>query len=195
MSPLRLLACLTVALMLVAPPVGAADKPSAMATATQGLQRVPGLFDVYRDIAKGRVLLGVSSFNSPFLLVTSLPYGLGSNDVGLDRGQLGDTHMVEFRRAGNRVMLVERNTRFRASSADPLEQASVHEAFAESVLWAGDVVAEVPATVLIDFSSYLLGDRHGIAQRIDDSGQGQYSVDASRSAVLAAEAKSFPDEK
>jgi hypothetical protein len=196
MTRSRLLAGLSILLCLLLP-LTAAAKPDAkattFATATQGLQRMPGMFDVYRDTAKGRVLLGVKSFDAPFLLVSSLPYGLGSNDVGLDRGQLGDTHMVEFRRAGNRVLLVERNTRFEASSPDPLEQLSAREAFAESVLWAGDILAEEDGTVLFDFSPYLLGDRHGIGQRLDDTGQGQYSVDAARSIVLAAEAKSFPD--
>jgi hypothetical protein len=196
MTRSRPLAGLSLFLLLLMPLAGAAHsdaKPSPFTIATQNMQRAPGMFDVYRDMAKGRVLLGVSSFDAPFLLVTSLPYGLGSNDVGLDRGQLGDTHMVEFRRAGNRVLLVERNTRFEASSPDPLEQRSAREAFAESVLWAGDILAEDSSTVLFDFSSYLLGDRHGIAQRIDDTGQGQYSVDVARSAVLASEAKSFPD--
>ena len=197
MSRMRLLTSFSIFLLLMTPLANAAapsnPKASPLVAATQGLQKQSGLFDVYRDIAKGRVLLGVNSFNSPFLLVTSLPYGLGSNDVGLDRGQIGGSHMVEFRRAGNRVLLVERNTRFQASSSDPLERASAQEAFAESVLWAGDIVAEEQSTILIDFSSYLLGDRHGIAERLDDSGQGQYSVDTARSSVLAAEAKSFPD--
>ena len=196
MTRSRLLAGLSF-LLLLFPLAGSAAhsdaKASPFAKATEGLQRQPGMFDVYRDIAKGRVLLGVKSFDAPFLLVTSLPYGLGSNDVGLDRGQIGDSHLVEFRRAGNRVLLVERNTRFQASAENPLERASVHEAFAESVLWAGDVVAEDQGTVLFDFSPYLLGDRHGIGQRLDDTGQGQYGVDAARSAVMVADAKSFPD--
>ena len=189
----RLLAPLLLSLCWLAPPAQAAGKPSAYATATQGLAKQAGLFDVYRDTAKGRVLLGVNSFDTPFLLVTSLPYGLGSNDVGLDRGQVGGAHMVEFRRADHRLLLVERNTRFEASSPDPLERASAREAFAESVLWAGDVLAEDNGTVLIDFSSYLAGDRHGIAQQLEATEQGSYSVDAARSAVLAGDAKAFPD--
>ena len=197
MTRSRLLACFSFLLMTMSPLSAVAARSDAhaspMVAATQGMQRIPGLFDVYRDTAKGRVLLGIDHFNDSFLLVSSLPYGLGSNDVGLDRGQMGEPRVVEFRRTGNRVMLVELNTRFEASSSNPAERASVTEAFAESVLWAGDIVAEDNGTLLVDFSSYLLADRHGIGQRLDDTGQGQYAVDAARSAVLPDEAKSFSD--
>src|SRR5690606_23392035 len=118
--------------------------------------------DVYRDDARGRVLLGVRAFDRPFLMTSSLPWGLGSNDVGLDRGQSSDSHLVEFRRVGPRVLLVEDNTKFRAVSDNPDEALSVRQAFAESVLWAGDVVAEragADAQVLVDVTSLLLSDR------------------------------------
>ena len=71
-----------------------ADAPAAtIADATRGLQSLPGFLDVWRDADKGRVLLSVSALNQPFLLLTSLPYALGSNDVGLDRAQAGEMRM------------------------------------------------------------------------------------------------------
>ena len=170
--------------------------PATFAAAVHGLPSAPGFFDVYRDVAKDRVLLKITAFDTPFLLVTSLPYGLGSNDVGLDRGQSGGSHLVEFRRIGGRIFLVEPNTRYRAISSDVRARDDVRQAFAESVLWAGDIVAEETtpsAHVLIDFSSYLLGDRHGIAARLKAAKQGDYGIDKDRSAVLVAESKSFPD--
>jgi hypothetical protein len=176
-----------------------ADKPGApadFAGATQGMQRVPGFLDVYRDNAKGRVLLGVHAFEQPFLMMSSLPWALGSNDVGLDRGQSSDSHLVEFRRVGARVLLIEDNTKFRAASNNADEVRSVREAFAESVLWAGEVVAEhkgANGDVLIDASSLLTSDRHGIAQRLNETKQGKYEIDDKRSAVSLAESKSFPD--
>jgi len=164
--------------------------------ATQGMQHIAGFFDVYCDDAKGRVLLGVHAFAQPFLMMSSLPWGLGSNDVGLDRGQSSDSHLVEFRRVGARVLLVEDNTKFRALSNNADEALSVRQAFAESVLWAGDVVGERKGSggaVLVDVSSLLTSDRHGIAQRLSETKQGKYEVDDKRSAVSLAEAKSFPD--
>lgn len=170
--------------------------PTDFAAATRGMQRVEGFFDVYRDAEKGRVLLGLRRFDAPFLMVASLPWGLGSNDVGLDRGQSGDSHLVEFRRVGSRVLLVEDNTKFRAVSGNPDEALSVRQAFAESVLWAGEIVGErkgADAQVLVDVSPLLLSDRHGIARRLAEAKQGRYEVDDKRSAVSLADAKSFPD--
>ena len=159
-------------------------------------EHVAGFFDVYRDAAKGRVLLGVHALDTPFLLVTSLPWGLGSNDVGLDRGQSGESHLVEFRRVGPRLLLVEDNTKFRAVSSNPDEALSVRQAFAESVLWAGDIVGErkgADAEVIVDVGSLLTSDRHGIARRLAEAKQGKYELDDKRSAVSLADAKSFPD--
>lgn len=186
--PLR---CLAVVVILIALPAAAAKRS---ADALDGLQRRDGFFEVWADAAKARVLIGPERLDTPFLLVSSLPHGLGSNDVGLDRGQPGNVREVEFRRAGPRLLLVERNTRYTASSANAAERASVHEAFAESVLWSGEIVASTRSErVLVDFSSFLTGDRHGVADRLDDSKQGKYSVDKERSAVLAEQARSFPD--
>jgi hypothetical protein len=170
--------------------------PTDIAKATHGSERVAGFLDVYRDSANGRVLLGVHEFERPFLLISSLPWAVGSNDIGLDRGQSSGSHLVEFRRAGPRVLLVEENAKFRALSSNPDEALSVRQAFAESVLWAGDIIGENKdgkSGVIIDVSSLLTSDRHGIARQLSQSGQGKYEVDDKRSAVLPADAKSFPD--
>lgn len=185
------LRCVAAVLILFAVPAAAAKRG---ADALDGLERREGFFEVWTDAAKGRVLIGPERLDTPFLLVSSLPHGLGSNDVGLDRGQPGNVREVEFRRAGPRLLLVERNTRYTASSSNAAERASVHEAFAESVLWSGEIVASARSErVLVDFSSFLTGDRHGVADRLDDSKQGKYGVDKDRSAVLAEQARSFPD--
>lgn len=177
-------------------PLGSADAKRDEKTPDPlaGSTRKDGFFEVWTDPVKGRVLLGVEKLDEPFLLVTSLPHGLGSNDVGLDRGQPGNVREVEFRRAGPRLLLVERNTRYVASADDAAEQASAREAFAESVLWAGDIVASKRSTrIVVDFSSFLSSDRHGVAERLDATKQGKYLVDDKRSAALLDDAKTFPD--
>jgi hypothetical protein len=136
---------------IAAPPADKTDAkaPTDIATATRGAERVAGFFDVYRDTAKGRVLLGMRELDTPFLLITSLPWGLGSNDVGLDRGQSGESHLVEFRRAGSRLLLVEDNTKFRASSSNADEARSVREAFVGSVTCALPLVSRSTSQVSI----------------------------------------------
>lgn len=149
-----------------------------------------GLFDLYAN-ADGKVILGVKALNEPFLLATSLPAGLGSNDIGLDRGQPGEMQLVEFRRVGKKLLLVARNTRFVARSENARERASVEEAFADSVLWAGEVMDGEPLHV--DFSSFLASDRHGIARQLKATRQGDYRIDGERSVALPEASRTFPD--
>lgn len=186
-------ASLLALLLLTAVPVIAADAPKTLSDHTRGLQAQPGFIDLWRDADKGRVLLSVSTLDQPFLLVSSLPYALGSNDVGLDRGQPGEVKMVRFQKHGSRLFLVQDNTRFVANSRDADERAAVAESFAGAVLWAGDILASDGGRHLVDFSGFLLADQHGVASRIAGAKQGAYSVDAKRSAVLPELAKSFPD--
>lgn len=189
--------CVLSGTLVAAPAQGTSPKaPSDIGVATRGFERSAGFFTVYRDAAAGRVLLGVHELERPFLLISSLPWGLGSNDIGLDRGQGSEARLVQFRRIGARVLLVEDNTRFRATSSNPDEALSVRQAFAESVLWAADVVAErkgADAEVVIDVTPLMTSDRHGIARRLAQTKQGKYDVDDKRSAVELAQTKSFPD--
>ena len=160
---------------------------------TAGMKKQAGLFDIWTQAEQAKVLMSITQLDKAFLLVTSLPFGLGSNDVGLDRGQVGSTKLVRFERHGKRLFLVQENTRFIANSSNADERASVREAFAGAVLWAGDILASENNAHLIDFSSFLLADRHGVADSLNRTRQGNYAVDEKRSAVLSQQAKSFPD--
>ena len=197
MSALRLLQAFILAAVLTAPALQA--KAPETADPLDGMTREAGFVDVYRDGNRGRVLIGVHDLDQPFLLVTSLPAGLGSNDVGLDRGQLGKQYIARFRRVGERLLLIADNTRYVANSSDADEHHSAVDAFATSVLWAGPIVKRsAPAgeqpTVLVDIAPYLTGDRHGIASALSGrDGKGSYKIDPDRSAVLAESARSFPD--
>src|SRR5687767_15807105 len=73
------------------------------------MQKFPGFFTFYWDAKAGRVWLEIDKWNTEFLYVESLPAGIGSNDIGLDRGQLGDSSIVRFDRSGPRVLLVARS--------------------------------------------------------------------------------------
>lgn len=174
-------------------PATAAEAPKTFADHTRTLAPQPGFIELWRDADKGRVLLSVRELDQPFLLTTSLPYALGSNDVGLDRAQAGEGKLVRFQKFGNRLFLVQENTRFVARSADADERNAVKESFAGAVLWSGDILASDGGRHLVDFSSFLLADQHGVVQRLADTRQGAYRVDEKRSAVLPAEAKAFPD--
>nr|WP_269749793.1 DUF5117 domain-containing protein [Salinimonas marina] len=151
---------------------------------TRDMSYKEGFIPFYYDKASDKVYLELSRFDAPLLFQSSLPYGVGSNDIGLDRGQLGDTRLVQFERYGHKVMLKQLNTRFRAQTDNQAEQDSVQEAFADSVIAGFKVVAGTDDTVLINYTPYLLTDVHGIALRLEQTGQGSYKADAGRSGVF-----------
>jgi hypothetical protein len=160
---------------------------------TQGMVKYSGYFNFYWDEKTGRILLEIDTFNTEFLYVNSLPSGIGSNDLGLDRGQIGDSRIVKFIKSGPKVLLMQPNYAYRAVSNNPDERKSVEEAFAQSVIWGFKAEAQDGDKVLIDFTPFLLRDSHHIADRLSASGQGTYNVDEMRSAVYLENTKSFPD--
>lgn len=175
-----------------ATPTVAITFPS-FASQLAGFKKSAGFFDVYTHHDQGKLYLSVPEQQGSFILFSSLPQALGSNDIGLDRGQAGASKLVHFERHGKRLFLIQENTRFIATSDSKDESASVREAFAGAVLWAGDILATENQQNLVDFSSFLLSDRHGVIDSLSRSRQGNYTVDEKRSAVLTQLAKSFPD--
>jgi hypothetical protein len=160
---------------------------------TEGTEHKSGFFDFYYDGENDKIYLSIDKLAQPFLFQSSMPQGIGSNDIGLDRGQLGKTRLVEFQRFGNKVLLKQLNTAYRASSTNPAEQASIDEAFADSVLVGLPVVATNSDSVLVDYTDFLLSDIHQIGDRLSTTKQGSYAPDASRSGVYLARSKAFVD--
>jgi hypothetical protein len=155
-------------------------------------KKYEGFFNFYYDQSGGRILLEVEDLETEFLYVYSLSSGLGSNDIGLDRGQLGSEQVVFFRRAGNKLLLVQPNLKFRAQTNNPLEKKSVEQAFAKSVLFGFPIESEEGDTLIIDITSFLMQDAHGVATRLKETDQGSYSVDDSRSAISPDRTAAFP---
>lgn len=160
---------------------------------TDGMTGWPGFFDLFWDENAGKLYLEVDRWGEEFLHQVSLPTGLGSNPVGLDRGQLGATHVLRAERVGPKVLLIEPNYRFRALSDDPAERRAVAEAFAPSTHWGFKIVARTDGRVLVDATDFFLRDAHGVVRTLDRSGQGKFSLDASRSAFYLPRTKSFPE--
>ncbi|MDC9520079.1 zinc-dependent metalloprotease [Pseudoalteromonas sp. Angola-31] len=158
---------------------------------TAQMNHFPGYFSFYYDTQNGKVFLKVDKLEQQFLLQQSLPYGVGSNDIGLDRGQLGNTHLVQFERFGDKVMLRALNTYYRANTTNKAEQQSIKEAFASSILAGFKVVAQSEKTLLIDYTPYLLSDVHGVSRTLAARKQGSFSLDESRSAVYMNRSKAF----
>ena len=159
------------------------------------MQSYPGFFNDYWDAREGKIWLRIDKdkWETPFLFYESLPNGMGSNDIGLDRGQPGRTYVVHFERSGKLALLVAENESYRAVTDDPEQQRAVREAFAQSVLWGFEVAAEDGNAVLVDATPFFLSDAHQVAARIAAAKQGKYTIDASRSAIYLPRTKNFPE--
>ena len=143
---------------------------------TAGLQKMDGFFPLYWEERTGNLLLEIPRLDSEFLYVTGLAAGLGSNDIGLDRGQEGGGKLVEFQRVGPKVLLVQRNESFRSSSSNPAEQKSVEDSFAKSILWGFTVATESNGRVLVDATDFFLRDGHGAGNALGGGGGGAGSA-------------------
>lgn len=168
-------------------------KAQSIASKIKGFAKYTGYFNFYWDEKTDRILLEVDRFNDEFLYINSLPAGIGSNDLGLDRGQIGDSRIVKFVKAGNKVLLVQPNYNYRAISDNADERKSVEEAFAQSVIWGFTIEAQDSSKVLIDVTHFLLRDSHQLARKLGNSNQGNYHADESRSAIYLPNTKSFPE--
>ena len=199
MSPLRFARAGTSALALLASagtlnaqpaaaPPAKATLPS-IETKTAAMEKLDGFLPLYWDEAEGRVYLEISRFGVELLHSNGFASGLGSNDIGMDRGALAGSRIVHFERVGPKVLLVQPNYDFRASSANPEEVKAVRDAFARSVLWGFTVAAESGGRALVDATEWLLRDNLNLAPRLRP---GTYKLDEKRSSLYRAGTFNFP---
>src|SRR5687767_14053041 len=157
---------------------------------TSGMKKLDGYFPLYWDERTGSMFLEIARLDTEFLFSTGLSAGLGSNDIGLDRGSgRGGGRLVHFQRVGPRVMLVQPNQSFRSSSKNPLERKSVEDSFAKSILWGFTVAAESGGRVLVDATDFFLRD---VANAAGSLRPGNYRLDRTRSAFYFPNTRNFP---
>ncbi|AKD57546.1 zinc-dependent metalloprotease [Spirosoma radiotolerans] len=183
---------LTIPCLVSAQPTSGTGTAGSISTFTTGMERNPGFMTYYWDAKKGKVWLEIAAFDTEFLYYPTLAQGVGSNDIGLDRGRLGQEHVVKFQRSGPKVLLIEPNYAYRAITNDPLERKAVEESFAKSVHAGFDIVAEENGRVLVDLTPFLLQDAVGAVQAISRTRQGSFKFDPTRSTLYLARTKAFP---
>jgi hypothetical protein len=165
---------------------------SKIAEKTKNMKRYDGYFTYWWDANTGKIWLQVDKLNQEFLYVNSLPAGLGSNDIGLDRGQLGGTRIVFFHKIGKKLLMIQPNYRYRANSSDEKERKAVQESFAQSAIAGFTIDEDEGDKVLVDATSFFLRDAHGIADRIRGMRQGTYTFNEARSAIYLPNTRNFP---
>jgi hypothetical protein len=168
-----------------------AGQGATIAEKTAGARALPGYFPLYWDEHTGKLWLEISRSDTDFLYVNTLPGGLGSNDIGLDRGQIGASRIVRFERSGPKVLLVQPNLHYRALTQSPDERQAVEESFARSVIWGFEIQAEENGRALVDATAFFLRDAHNVTGALQRAKQGAYHVDPTRSAFYLPRMRNF----
>ena len=189
----RLVVVANILAMLLAPNVSRAQSLPSIEDTVAVAEPLSGYFNLYWNNSTGQMFWEIDSLNTEFLYQVSMASGLGSNPVGIDRGQLSGTYVLSAKRVGPRLLLMQPNYRFRASSTNELERQAVQDSFAPSVLWGFDIVAETEGRVLVDASDFFLRDARGVASTIANRGQGRFALDVSRSAFYLDNTRAFPE--
>ena len=166
-----------------------------LVTVSLTAQKQTGFIDYSWNDDTGEVILHIpeSMIDSPFLYVNSLSTGVGSNDIGLDRGQLGNNRVVKFYRSGKKMLLIEENLKFRAISDNAAEVSAVEEAFAQSVIFGFQIIDKTGSSYNINATPFLLTDAHGVTKSLERTKQGNYKLDVKKSAVYKEGLHNFPD--
>lgn len=204
---MRLTSVVAIGMLLATPAIA---KPDGGADAIfKGTVSRDGLLPTHVDNAGGRILFtlppaGGDGVSDRFLFTASLRTGLGAAPTYLDRGRIGTTQVLAFRRIGKKVAAQFDNPRFRATGADPLDPSGSAD-FATSVVWMGDVAATLSdGSIVVDLSDFLIEDMVGIADSLNqtrdtvgtgDAPQGAgkgFHRDAKLSAAIPDSLKAFP---
>ncbi len=97
--PVGLVAPPPVGLMAPGPSPVQADDLMSIAEKTEGLERIDGFLPLYWDKDQGRLWMEIPQLELEMIHFSGFGAGLGSNDLGLDRGALrGGTQIVKFER-------------------------------------------------------------------------------------------------
>jgi hypothetical protein len=189
-----------------AKPANQSEPPSDETVTSMQQQKV--LLPIHWDAGQGSLLLGVhltekaGTASPQYILNDSLPYALGQNDLGLDRGQISPSQilslssgprLVHFERVGPKLLLIQENTMFRTASTDSAERLAVQQSFPSSVLAGFTIKGGNDGFVVVDATKYFLGDIHRIAETLTTKEQGSYSVDEDRSTIVPEASKAFPE--
>lgn len=156
---------------------------------TASMRKLDGFFPLYWDSAGGQLFMEIPRLNTEVLHVAGMGAGLGSNDIGIDRGGLLGSRLVVFERSGPRVLMVQPNLRFRSSSRDAIEARTIRDAFARSILWGFTIAAESDGgrRVLVDMTDFLIRDAFNLGGQM----QG-YRLENSRSSIYMPMTQNFP---
>ena len=173
------------------PPAAPATPPAApgalrpMKDILKDAKSSPGFFTLHQKDEKVWLEILPSQLNQPFFFSYNIPRSVGER--GLYGSQMGSSKLVEFRKIGNQIQLIAKNTQFFAKEGTPQAQF-VSESFSDSLMSSAAVVsAPHPETksILIEANALLFSDIPGYQTRLEGSFRMPFSLDTRNTSFSA----------
>src|SRR5260370_15144777 len=137
--------------------------------AQTGIERREGFIPMLWDADQGKLLFEISQFNQDILYFTTVAKGSGSGSVGLEWAGGSEGGVIQLQRVGPKVLVVQKNLRFRAGNGGLGMEKGIDASFPESVLASlpivkmesGKVIADATPLVIRDSIGFTLQGRGG----------------------------------
>lgn len=144
-------------------------------------KEMKGFFNLFRKDEKVWLEIKPEQLDKPFFFSINIPNAVGERR--LYASQMGDSHMVVWKKVGNQVQLIAKNTQYTATPGTPAAIA-VEQAFSDSML-ASAPVASAPhpdsKAFLIDASSILFNDILGYSTALEYAYRIPFALDKANS--------------
>ena len=174
-----------------AAPVAVAEKPDPTAPkpfkeVIRGAHEKAGYFTLYQKDDKVWIEIRPEQLGKPFFFSANISNGVGER--GLYASQMGQSHMVVFKKIGNLVQLIAKNTAYTAQAGTPQARA-VSQGFSDSLIASAPVASGPNATTkgfLVDVSSLLFSDIPGYATNLETAFRMPFALDARNTSISSA---------
>ena len=146
---------------------------------------IPGYFTLHQKDDKIWLEILPSQLNKPFFFSYNIPNSVGER--GLYGSQMGSSRLVEFKKIGNQIQLIAKNTQFFAQEGTPQAQF-VSESFSDSLLSSAAVLTQPnpeSKSVLIEANSLLFTDIPGYQTRLDAAFRMPFAMDTRNTSFSA----------
>jgi hypothetical protein len=170
-------------------------------------ERREGFIPMLWDAEQGRLFFELTRFDQDILYFTSVAKGSGSGSVGLEWAGGGEGGVIQFQRVGPKVMVVQKNLRFRAGSGGPGIEKGIDASFPDSIIASLSIIRSDAGKVIVDATPLVVRDAAGFASASAGGGRGggrggpqavelvagtTWRFDPARSAIYLPHTKGFP---
>ena len=137
-----------------------------------GVERKDGFIPLLWDEAQGKLFFEITQFNKDILYFSEVAKGSGSGSVGLEWAGGGEGGVIQFQRVGPKVLVVQKNLRFRAGNGGPGLEKGIDASFPDSILANLPITKTDGNKTIVDATSLVIRDAANFASAAGGGGRG-----------------------